>query len=236
MARFCPANMDGKQISLEAAYKSKVPTLTYLDLCFGDGSSTIWLVLWISRVFASCGFMKGQVTDQMKIDTANVIKQEYYFLNLNELVIFFKQFVAGKYNVFYGNPNPQVITSSLNLFLEPRNVVVGKIEHEREQEKLLELETGNEMSYEDWLEIKKERGEDVYMEALKDSNGSYSYKPKKDEKLESAKMIVKNTSDCDFGTLCQLRDCFIEKYKEDPFEYYKKKKIDEKARNYKSHS
>lgn len=222
MFGFSPSGMSNKQMSLGEAYESDVPTLTYLDLCYGNGSSVMWLVMWISSVFASCGFLKGQITDNMKVNTANAIKQEYYYLNLNELVVFFNQFIAGKYNTFYGNPNPQVITSSLDLFLEQRALVVKNIEYKRTKEKERQLTTGHEVGYEVWKKMKEERGEEINMETARDENGNLIFKTKRNEKLESAMRIAKNTSNSDFETLCKLRECFIKKYNEDPFDYYKK--------------
>lgn len=209
-------------MSLGEAYESGAPTLTYLDLCFGNGSATMWLVIWVSKVFASCGFVQGQVTDNMKVDTANAIKQEYYYLNLNELIVFFNQFIAGKYNTFYGNPNPQVITTSLAMFLEQRGLVVSKIEYKRNQERAKGLTTGKEVGYEVWKKMKEERGEEINMETARDENGNLIFKTKRNEKLESAEMIAKNTSNSNFETICKLRELFIKKYNEDPFDYYKK--------------
>lgn len=226
MFQFSPTNMSGKMMSMGDAYGSDAPTLTYLDLCFGNGSSTMWLVLWVSSVFASCGFVQGQVTDQMKVDTANSIKQEYYYLKVSELVVFFKKFIAGKYNVFYGTPNPQVITKSLVSFINDRESVVESVEARRAKEKERcdrERESRNSVTFEDWAKSMKEKGEEVHLEAQKTKDG-YVYRQKSDAKLVSAEVIVLNSSGCNEEVRTKLRDMFVEKYHEDPFDYWERVK------------
>lgn len=212
--------------TIAEAYESNAPTLTYMDLCYGKGSAIVWLVGWISNIYSSCGFVNGQVTDTMKVSAATAIMQEYYYLNLNELVVFFKMFVAGKFNTFYGNPNPQVITSSLNLFLTNRNDVVARIEKKKQVEKeLAEAQCSAPMTYEEWKASKDAKGEEVNLELIEDAKGNKMFKtkpPKKDERLDSAYMIVKNTANVDFNTLCNLRETFIKKYDIDPYELIKK--------------
>ena len=94
---FSPSSQVGSKMPIGKAFKSNAPTLTYLDLCYGEGSAITWLVAWISDVYGICGFVNNEVTDNIKIMTANAIKDEYYFLNLNELITFFKMFIAGKF-------------------------------------------------------------------------------------------------------------------------------------------
>lgn len=229
---------DAKTIA--EAYISNAPTLTYIDLCYGGGSAIVWLVGWISNVYSSCGFVNGQVTDTMKVSCATAIMQEYYYLNLHELVVFFRMFIAGKFNTFYGNPNPQVITSSLNTFLKSRNDVVARIETKKQAEKeLAEAHCSNPMTYEEWKATKEAKGEEVNLELIEDAYGNKMFKAKlskKDERLDSAYMIVKNAANVDFDTLCNLRETFIKKYDIDPYELIKKlgnKKLNEyeKERN-----
>lgn len=231
--------------TIAEAYDSNAPTLTYIDLCYGEGSAIVWLVGWISNVYSSCGFVNGQVTDTMKVSAATAIMQEYYYLNLRELVVFFRMFIAGKFCTFFGNPNPQVITSSLNMFLKGRNDVVARIETKRQAEKeLTEARCSTPMTYEEWKASKKARNEEINIEQIEDANGDKLFCPKRsvaDARLESAYLIVRNTANNDFETLRRLREAFIKRYDIDPYELIKElgnKKIKEyeKERNHNSNT
>ncbi len=58
---------------------------------------------------------------------------------------------------------------------------------------------------------KKAKGEEVNLELIEDEKGNKLFRvkaPKTDARLDSAYMIVKNTTNADFKALCKLRDCF----------------------------
>ena len=42
--------------------------------------------------------------------------------------------------------------------------------------------------------------------------------PISDIRLDSAYMIVKNTTNADFKAICKLRECFVKKYGIDPYD------------------
>jgi hypothetical protein len=211
-------------MSIGKAFKSNAPTLTYLDLCYGEGSAITWLVAWVSDVYGICGFVNNEVTDNIKIMTANAIKDEYYFLNLNELITFFKMFIAGKFEKFYKKPNPQVITKSLYTFCFQRKDAVNAMEANMQKEKEAKEDEAikqNAITYEEWAAIKKAKGEEVYIELIEDDKGNKLFRvkvPKEDARLDSAYMIVKNTTNADFKAICKLRECFVKKYGIDPYD------------------
>lgn len=155
---FSPSSQVGSKMPIGKAFKSNAPTLTYLDLCYGEGSAITWLVAWISDVYGICGFVNNEVTDNIKIMTANAIKDEYYFLNLNELITFFKMFIAGKFEKFYKKPNPQVITKSLNTFCSHRIDAIKSVEANIQREKEAKEDEAikqNAITYEEWSARKK---------------------------------------------------------------------------------
>ena len=158
---FSPSSQVGSKMPIGKAFKSNAPTLTYLDLCYGEGSAITWLVAWISDVYGICGFVNNEVTDNIKIMTANAIKDEYYFLNLNELITFFKMFIAGKFEKFYKKPNPQVITKSLNTFCSHRIDAIKAVEANIQKEKEAKEDEAikqNAITYEEWAARKKAKG------------------------------------------------------------------------------
>nr|DAU73104.1 MAG TPA: hypothetical protein [Caudoviricetes sp.] len=221
---FSPSSQTGSKMSIGNAFKSNAPTLTYLDLCYGEGSAITWLVAWVSYIYGICGFVNNEVTDNTKISTVNAIMDEYYFLNLNELITFFKMFIAGKFEKFYKKPNPQVITKSLYTFCSQRMDAVKAVEANIKKEneaKEDEAIRQNAIPYEEWAAIKKAKGEEVNIELIEDDKGNKLYRvkaPKADARLDSAYMIVKNTTNADFKAICKLRECFVKKYGIDPYD------------------
>lgn len=200
-------------MSLAEAYKSQVPTLNYLDLTYGKQSATIWLVMWISQVYAASGFIKGEVTDNLKLTTSKSIAQEFYYLNLNELMCFFSSFLAGKYKTFYGSPSPQVITSSLQMFLKDRVLAIDYISEDEEQKIVGEI-----ISYDEWKKEKLGMGQELTIEYHEDKDIPVELTPK----YKLANMIFYNKGNSDWEQLSELRKSFIQKYKEDPYIYIKK--------------
>lgn len=221
---FSPSSQVGSKMPIGKAFKSNAPTLTYLDLCYGEGSAITWLVAWVSDVYGICGFVNNEATDNIKIMTANAIKDEYYFLNLNELITFFKMFIAGKFEKFYKKPNPQVITKSLNTFCSHRIDAIKAVEANIQKEKEAKEDEAikqNAITYEEWAARKKAKGEEVNIELIEDEKGNKIFRvkaPKADVRLDSAYMIVKNTTNADFKAICKLRECFVKKYGIDPYD------------------
>lgn len=210
MRSFCPSSYTF--LSLKEAYQGKAPTLTYLDLTYGKGSAVMWVVMWISHIYAACGFY-DTITDNMKIATSRAIAQECYFLNLDELICFFNSFIAGKYKTFYNNPSPQVITSSIQQFLKEREQTIAYLADKDEEVKVDEV-----IPFTEWHKEKLTKGEEptIQYDNTKDVPIEVT------QKYKLANMIFYNKGNCDFENLSLLRDSFIEKYNEDPYVYYKK--------------
>lgn len=171
-AKFSPNNMSSLNDGYEDAYASDAPTLTYVDLTYGQGSAIVWLAPYISMAFGICGFLKEQVTDFMVESTARSILRSYYYLKLPELSLFFSLFIAGKFNMFHGCPNPQVITSSLSLFCKERAYYVSMVENKRSMERSLE-KTQDAITYDEFVARQKAKGKDVNFVF---ENGTYKTK------------------------------------------------------------
>mgnify|MGYP004434912693 CR=1 FL=1 len=58
---FSPSSRAGGKMPIGKAFKSNAPTLTDLDLCYGEGSAITWLVAWVSDVYGICGFVNNEV-------------------------------------------------------------------------------------------------------------------------------------------------------------------------------
>lgn len=180
MKTFSPASMGKSHLTFESAYLSNAPTLTYVDIAYGKGSAIMWLAQYIARTFGVCGFIKEYVTDFMIENTARVIFDTYYYLKLPELALFFNLFEVGKYNVFHGHPNPQVITSSLSDFCRERSSYASRLEsNKRMEETIAMMSDKNLMTYEQYAAKKKAEGKELNIE-MKD--GTFYLKEKENEK------------------------------------------------------
>lgn len=205
MLVYSPANVDS--ISMQNAIQGNSPSLSDIDVAFGKGSALTWLVMWITEVYATCGFI-GEVSEKMRINAAKIILSEYSNLRIEEVVVFFQRFMAGKYKSFYKKPNLQVITSSIFSFLQERECAFAE-KNEESKDKAV--------PFEEWKKKFEDEGFETILGDVK-TNGSeavYLLSPK----YKTANMIFHNTMNADFQTLNKYRDKFIEVYKEDPYEY-----------------
>lgn len=149
-------------------YFGKHITLAEIKREFGNGAPTAWLIPHLTElsVFAGC---KDKLTKEQIRECAILIAQEYFYLKVTELMLFFRNFKLGKYGKFYGAVDPLVIMSALRDFMEERNEAYFKHEGEvsRQKEKLA---MKNAISYEEHLrrhELKKQSS----LTNKKDNNG-----------------------------------------------------------------
>lgn len=205
MRVYSPANVGSK--SMQDAIQGNSPSLLDVDVAFGKGSALTWLVMWITEVYAICGFI-GEVSENMRINAAKNILCEYSNLRIEEFVVFFQRFMAGKYKSFYKKPNLQVITSSIVLFLQDRECAFVK-ENKENADKAV--------PFEEWKKNCEAEGHETILGDVKTKGTEtiYLLSPK----YKTADMIFHNTMNADFQTLNKYRDKFIELYKEDPYEY-----------------
>ena len=105
------------------------PTLTQIDIMYGQLSSAKWLVPLIADASLSCG-LKEDVSESQLQFTAVAISNRYRWLKAGELMLFFFNFKAGFYERFYSYFDTQTIIRSFKSFLEERALAIAA--HERE--------------------------------------------------------------------------------------------------------
>lgn len=128
------------------------PTLSQLGRDYGSGFPKAWLVPQISNVSDYCGLKQVASEEQIR-ELAIIINHNYYWLKVDELLLFFFHFKSKKYKCFYSYFDPMVILDSLNIFLAERSRAYERREHE-EREKQAELDRRNAISYEEYLRRK----------------------------------------------------------------------------------
>ena len=86
---------------------------------------------------------------------ATIIANDYHWLKIDELLLFFFRFKSAHYLHFYSYFDPHVILGSLKMFINERARVHERKEQE-EREKEAENSRRNAITYEEYLRMKEE--------------------------------------------------------------------------------
>lgn len=140
-------------------YLGEFPTLGLLRTAYGKEAATMWLLPQLYNLSEYCG-VKNKLEGTPLLECASIIGNVYHYLKVSEVMLFFYKFKAGKYGRFYGNVDPMIITSSLQLFCRERNDFWFKYESEQ-REKEMEESRKNAVTYDEYckrrgIEPKKE--------------------------------------------------------------------------------
>lgn len=140
-------------------YLGDYPTLGLLRTAYGKEAATMWLIPQLYNLSEYCG-VKNKLEGTPLEECASIIANIYKHLKVSELMLFFYRFKAGKYGRFYGNVDPMIITSSLQLFCRERNDFWFKYDSEQ-RKKEMEESRKNAVTYDEYckrrgIEPKKE--------------------------------------------------------------------------------
>lgn len=124
------------------------PTLGLLRTAYGNEAATMWLIPQLYNLSEYCG-VKNKLEGTPLMECASIIGNTYSYLKVSEIMLFFYRFKSGRYGRFYGNVDPMIITSSLQLFVNERNTFYDKIENEK-REKEMEESRRNAITYEEY--------------------------------------------------------------------------------------
>lgn len=139
----------------ERCYTADVPTLSMLRTAYSDSAPVAWLVAQLTDLSAYCG-VKDKMTDRQLTECAMMIVDNYHWLKVSELMLFFYRFKLWKYGSFYGVVDPSRIMEALTVFVRERNDALSKIEQETRDRKM-EEHTSKAVTYEEYLRLKNER-------------------------------------------------------------------------------
>lgn len=139
----------------ELCFFGKFSTLAKISKEFGNGIATAWLVPQLADLSEFCG-CKEKITPEQIKECATLISQNYFYLKVSELMLFFNRFKQGKYGRFYGSVDPLVIMAALLQFVRERGDEI--FEHESEINRRRDLEAGGKaISYEEYLQHKAQQ-------------------------------------------------------------------------------
>lgn len=137
----------------ETCFFGKSPTLASLNDIYGRGAAEAWL---LPEVQEACLFMgiKEMPDNYQSAKLVRIIVQQYGYLNVDEVQLFFFYFCSARYRHFYNTFDPSIIILSLRDFLRDRSRAYEERE-QREREREREEWKKNAITHEEYLRLKE---------------------------------------------------------------------------------
>lgn len=110
------------------------PTLSELSKEYGSGLPKAWLIPQLVNLSEFCGLKERASAEQLK-ELALIIFQQYYWLKIEELMLFFYRFKSKYYLRFYSYFDPMTVLESLVLFTKERAEEYLRKENEEREKK-----------------------------------------------------------------------------------------------------
>lgn len=141
-----------------------MPTLRQVRRQYSPATVEAWLDIQLADLVRFCG-VKGNGEFMQIVDMlVAVIADNFAYLKLSELLLFFQWFKSGRFGRFYGVMNALVITDALQHFCAAKSARLAQIARMREQDKLREHEAerrrleqnGELLTAAEWKERRKQ--------------------------------------------------------------------------------
>lgn len=111
----------------ERAFMGFAPSLSRTKVTYGEGTVRSWLIAQLENLNRFCGTTK-KMTEEQAEECARLIMENYPYLKLTELMVFFSQVKAGRYGTFYGVVDGQKLLSMIEPFLTYRSNRIDEYE------------------------------------------------------------------------------------------------------------
>ena len=135
----------------DRCYFSNAPTLNAVNAIYGEGTSEEWLCYQIGNLSEFSG-AKDKIGDNQLDEIAELIRSDYGFLNMAEIMLFCRRFKKGQYDKFYGSVDPITIMRGLKEFCNERAVAYEKAEREKIAKHT--ADPTQTLTWEEWQEMK----------------------------------------------------------------------------------
>lgn len=110
------------------------PTLYDVSKSFSRNTPVIWLITQLYDLSEYCG-CKDKLDAQQLEQCAQLIADNYTYLKITELMLFFYRFKLARYGRFYGSVDPMLIMEALNKFVQERNEAYFKHDQQQQEER-----------------------------------------------------------------------------------------------------
>mgnify|MGYP006916106911 FL=1 len=128
------------------------PTLILLDATYKKDVAEAWLVPQLVDISEYSG-AKDKLTKEQVKGCAFVIRNNYGYLKVSEVMLFCHRFKSGQYGDFYGGVSPLTITTALRQFINDRAAAIERKEQEN-REKEMEESRKYAISWEEYCKRK----------------------------------------------------------------------------------
>ena len=139
----------------EKCLMGQCPTLVDIRRIWGSRCSETWVEIQLRDLAEYSGAREKPNILQIE-EAARMICEEFYYLKLSELMLFFARFKTGYYGKFYGSVDLMAITEALQKFKYWRFDEISRIEEQRAIEDRAKAPSHDpeSITYEEWQELK----------------------------------------------------------------------------------
>ena len=209
--------------NIHDCYFGDYPTLGELNATYSPKTAQAWLVPQLLDLSEYCGVKEKFTANQLN-QCSDIIANDYFYLKVSEIMLFFARFKRCSYGRFWGAVDPLVIMEAIKVFCRERNIAYYDQAKKEEELRL----TDNNNHYCTWDEYAERSGQKGKPFPLSMDTG----KPRKVEKtkhhpkinveeriLDIANSLIGNLYKCDKETLMVMKIAFKNKYGCTPEEY-----------------
>lgn len=116
----------------ERLYLGSAPTLFAMAEAYGADVADSWTMIQLRDLSEYAGAREKMTLAQIE-ELSRVIRSQYGFLKLTELMRFFLLFKSGRFGRFYGSVDTLAVAEAIGKFCVLRREIVGVLERERQQ-------------------------------------------------------------------------------------------------------
>lgn len=131
------------------------PTLVDIRRIWGNQCSETWVEIQLRDLAEFSGAREKPNLLQLE-EAARMICEEFYYLKLSELMLFFARYKTGHYGKFYGTVDLMAITETLQAFKLWRFQEINRIEEQAATQARAQtpLHDPESLTYAEWKELK----------------------------------------------------------------------------------
>ena len=108
----------------------RYPTLSQVDMIYGLDTAEMWLTAQLNNLMEYCG-CKVKLNELQLDELSAIIYCSFGYLRISEIMYFFWNFKAGKFEKFYGAMDPIKIMDSLEAFVNNMRTPAYEAEERR---------------------------------------------------------------------------------------------------------
>lgn len=143
----------------ERAYLGTAPCLSVVAAGYGEPVVEVWICIQLENINLFAGVKEKMPVSRQK-EVAGLIRTEYPFLKVSEVLLFFYRLKCGRYGRFYGSVDALFITTSLVTFMEERRRETTAFLSARQKTESATRPSSGGISYEEYLIIKQQKQKD----------------------------------------------------------------------------